>query len=76
MPMSVVYTTINGELMYENRGGVYTEYKPDTLGSCIRTCNSAGTPGIWLWDRLNDLRWPRVEDWAKILRPQGLPLRI
>lgn len=43
MSMSVVYTTINGMLFHENRGGVETEYMPDTLGSCIATKSSSST---------------------------------
>ena len=30
MAMSVTYTNFNGMLVHENRGGVETEYVPDT----------------------------------------------
>jgi RHS repeat-associated protein len=42
MPMSVVYATVNGRLVQENRGGVVTRYVPDTLGSVIQTRDAAG----------------------------------
>ena len=42
MPMSVVYETVNGRLVEENRGGVVTRYLPDTLGSVIKTADVNG----------------------------------
>ena len=42
MPMSVVYTTVNGRLVEENRGGVVTRYIPDTLGNVIKTTDVNG----------------------------------
>ena len=42
MPMSVVYATVNGRLVQENRGGVVTRYVADTLGSVIQTRDVAG----------------------------------
>ena len=42
MPMSVVYTTVNGRLVEENRGGVVTRYIPDTLGNVIKTADVNG----------------------------------
>jgi hypothetical protein len=33
MAMAVVYTTVNGEFFYENRGGVETFYTSDPLGN-------------------------------------------
>jgi hypothetical protein len=41
MSLSVVYTTINGVLYHENRGGVETEYIPDTVGSLIQCRDSS-----------------------------------
>ena len=35
MAASVTYATFNGVLVYEIRGGVETEYTPDTLGNLI-----------------------------------------
>jgi len=42
MPMSVVYATVNGRLVEENRGGVVTRYLPDTLGNVIKTADVNG----------------------------------
>ncbi len=42
MPMAVVYATVNGRLVQENRGGVVTRYVADTLGSVIQTRDSSG----------------------------------
>ncbi len=39
----MVYATVNGQLVEENRGGTVTEYVPDTLGSVIQTTNASGT---------------------------------
>ncbi len=41
--IGVVYATVNGQLVEENRGGTVTEYVPDTLGSVIQTTNASGT---------------------------------
>ncbi|MFN7577766.1 MAG: RHS repeat domain-containing protein [Armatimonadota bacterium] len=43
MAMSVTYATVHGRLVEENRGGVVTEYVPDTLGNVIMTTNELGT---------------------------------
>ena len=43
MPMSVTYTTLNGQVIYENRGGVQRHYVPDTLGSTAALMDSTGT---------------------------------
>ena len=43
MALSVVYATVNGELVEETREGVITTYVSDTLGSVIQTRNAAGT---------------------------------
>ncbi len=42
MAMSVVYTTINGMIVQENRGGVKSFYAPDTMGSTVALLNSSG----------------------------------
>ena len=42
MAMSVVYATVNGRLVQENRGGVVTRYVADTIGSVIQTRDAAG----------------------------------
>ena len=42
MAMSVVYTTINGMIVHENRGGVESFYAPDTMGSTVALLNSSG----------------------------------
>ncbi len=42
MAMSVVYTTFNGQIVLENRGGVASFYAPDTMGSTVALLNSAG----------------------------------
>ncbi len=41
--LDVIYATMNGQLVEENRGGTITEYVPDTLGSVIQTTNASGT---------------------------------
>ena len=43
MALSVVYATVNGELVEETRDGVTTTYVSDTLGSVIQTRSAAGT---------------------------------
>jgi RHS repeat-associated protein len=43
MAMSVTYTTIDGEIVYENRGGVQSFYVPDTLGSTVALTSPTGT---------------------------------
>ncbi len=40
--MSVVYATVNGRLVQENRGGNVTRYVADTLGSVIQTRDASG----------------------------------
>ena len=42
MAMSVVYATVNGRLVQENRGGAVTRYIADTLGSVIQTRDASG----------------------------------
>ena len=42
MAMSVVYATVNGVLVEEDRGGVVTCYGTDTLGSVIKTTDASG----------------------------------
>lgn len=37
------FTTINGMLVHEDRGGAETEYVSDPLGSLVQTRNSSGT---------------------------------
>jgi RHS repeat-associated protein len=41
--VTTVFTTINGMLVHEDRGGVETEYVSDPLGSLVQTRNSSGT---------------------------------
>ena len=43
MAMSVVYATINGQIVSENRGGVISYYAPDNLGSTVALLDAAGT---------------------------------
>ena len=35
MPMKVVYTTINGVIVHEDRNGVQRNYRSDTLGNTV-----------------------------------------
>jgi hypothetical protein len=35
MPMTVTYTTLNGQIVYENRSGTQSFYACDTLGSTV-----------------------------------------
>ena len=42
MPMSVVYTTINGRIVHENRGGVERLYMGDTNGNSIGLMDASG----------------------------------
>ena len=43
MAMKVVYTNFCGQLIHEDRGGVETEYVPDTLGSVMKCRSATGT---------------------------------
>jgi len=43
MAMKVVYTNVCGQLIHEDRGGVETEYVPDTLGSVMMCRSATGT---------------------------------
>ena len=43
MAMSVVYATINGQIVSENRGGVISYYVPDNLGSTVALLDATGT---------------------------------
>jgi RHS repeat-associated protein len=43
MAMAVTYATVAGQILYENRGGVETEFVPDPLGSVIACRNALGT---------------------------------
>jgi hypothetical protein len=43
MPMTVVYATVNGSLVQENRGGVVTRYVSDTQGNVIQSRSGSGT---------------------------------
>jgi hypothetical protein len=43
MAMAVTYATVAGQILYENRGGVETEFVPDPLGSVIACRNASGT---------------------------------
>jgi RHS repeat-associated protein len=43
MAMAVGYTNFGGMLVHENRGGVETEYVPDTLGSVMMCRSASGT---------------------------------
>lgn len=42
MAMSVVYATVGGVLVEEDRGGAVTCYVSDTLGSVVKTTDTAG----------------------------------
>jgi len=42
MPMSVVYTTINGQIVHENRNGVEAFYVPDTNGNTVALLDVSG----------------------------------
>jgi RHS repeat-associated protein len=43
MPMTAVFTTVDGMMLHETRGGVESFYVPDPLGSLIQTKNTSGT---------------------------------
>jgi len=43
MAMAVTYPTVAGQILYENRGGVETDFVPDPLSSVIACRNSSGT---------------------------------
>lgn len=43
MAMTVCYTTVHGMILHENRGGIETNYVPDTLGNLNQCKNNAGT---------------------------------
>ena len=42
MALSVRYSVVNGMVLSENRGGVLTEFVPDTLGSVWKTRDVSG----------------------------------
>jgi len=42
MPMSVVYTTVNGQILCENRGGVVSHFVSDPLGSVVMVRDNSG----------------------------------
>jgi RHS repeat-associated protein len=68
MAMSVVYTTINGVLYHENRGGVETEYVPDTLGSLIQCRDSSGnvtyTADYWPYGEVRTSTGSKTSPWG------------
>ncbi|RYG34646.1 hypothetical protein EON81_15035 [bacterium] len=43
MAMTAVYSTVNGQILHEERNGVETEYVPNPLGSVIQTKDVSGT---------------------------------
>ena len=43
MAMAVTFVTVAGQILYENRRGVETEFVPDPLGSVIACRNALGT---------------------------------
>jgi len=51
MAMAAVYTTINGMLVHESRGGVESFYFPDTLGNLttVRSATGVKTYGAEYW---------------------------
>ena len=42
MAMSVVYTTVNGQILHENRGGVVSHFISDPLGSVVMVRDNSG----------------------------------
>jgi hypothetical protein len=66
--MSVVYTTINGVLYHENRGGVETEYVPDTLGCLIGCRDSSGnvtyTADYWPYGEVRTSTGSKTSPWG------------
>ena len=42
MAMSVVYTTVNGQILSESRGGTVSHFVPDTLGSVVMVRDTFG----------------------------------
>jgi len=43
MPMRTTYTTVNGQILHQEKDGVGTHLIPDTLGNIIATIDDAGT---------------------------------
>ena len=43
MPMKVVYTTINGVIVHEDRNGVQRNYRTDTLGNIVALTDATST---------------------------------
>ncbi|RYG95788.1 MAG: hypothetical protein EON58_13460 [Alphaproteobacteria bacterium] len=43
MAMTATYTSVNGQILHENRNGSETELVPDPLGSVIQTRSSSGS---------------------------------
>ena len=42
MAMSVVYTTVNGQILSESRGGAVSHFVPDPLGSVVMVRDTSG----------------------------------
>ncbi|MCG9894073.1 MAG: hypothetical protein MH204_01185 [Fimbriimonadaceae bacterium] len=41
--MRTTYTTVNGQILHQEKDGVRTHLIPDTLGSIVATIDEAGT---------------------------------
>ncbi len=63
----MVYATVNGQLVEENRGGTVTEYVPDTLGSVIQTTDSSGgqtsSATYWPYGEINTSSGSNPSPW-------------
>lgn len=68
MSMSVVYTTVNGMLLHENRGGTETDYVPDPLGSLVACKDSTGavtyTASYWPYGEVQTATGSKANIWG------------
>ena len=66
--MSVSYATFNGVLVYENRGGVETEYTSDTLGNLIECHGPDGvstyTADYWPYGEVRTSTGTNPSNWG------------
>ncbi len=64
------FTTINGMLVHEDRGGVETEYVSDPLGSLVQTRNSSGTKSYeaeyWPYGELQTSTGTNPSSWGYV----------
>ena len=66
MPMNATYTTLNGQIVYENRGGVRRYYGAGVCGA-IASIVDPPVPPVELYDcrpKTRDPMWPILDSFA------------